>query len=108
MSVTEIAKNILINQQDLSYEEEISRNPFYLKNWIKYLIFKKDAPVTKRYIIFERAVQNLPRSYKLWYAYLCERKSAIKFKDVTDKNYGILINTYERALVHLHKMPKIW
>lgn len=22
--------------------------------------------------------------------------------------YNILINTYERALVHLHKMPRIW
>jgi len=47
----------------------------------------------------------LPRSYKLWRAYLQERQTALKYKAVTDKGYTILINTYERALVHLHKMP---
>lgn len=56
-----------------------------------------------------RALKFLPRSYKLWYAYLSERKKAVLGKvEITHKKYQILVNTYERALVHLSKMPRIW
>lgn len=56
-----------------------------------------------------RALKFLPRSYKLWYAYLQERYKAIHDRvDITHKKYQILINTYERAFVHMSKMPRIW
>eukprot|EP01041_Mallomonas_annulata_P004566 gene4566-9076_t len=102
------AKSILLNQQDLRYEEEIARNPYYLKNWWNYLLFKKECQPTARYIIFERALKYLPRSYKLWHAYLTERRDRTKNRSISDKKFILLINTYERALVHLHKMPRIW
>ena len=34
--------------------------------------------------------------------------SQLAGKSIADKRYRILVNTYERALVHLHKMPRIW
>ena len=108
MSLKEVAKAVLISQLDLQYEEEISRNPYYLKNWWNYLAFKKENKATERYLIFERALKHLPRSYKLWNAYLTERTDRLVNISIFDKRYAILVNTYERALVHMHKMPTIW
>lgn len=94
--------------QDLHHEEEISRNPFHLKSWTNYLAYKKDAKPAARYLIYERALKFLPRSYKLWHPYLQERMDKLESKSVCDKGYDILVNTFERSLVHLHKMPRIW
>jgi pre-mRNA-splicing factor SYF1 len=60
------------------------------------------------YILYERALKLLPRSYKLWFAYLNLRKSKLRGRRIDHPSYQILANTYERALVHLNKMPRIW
>lgn len=62
-----------LTAQDMQFEEEISRNPYYLKIWLAYLQFKNSASPSNRYMVYERALKYLPRSYKLWYAYLTER-----------------------------------
>jgi pre-mRNA-splicing factor SYF1 len=59
-------------------------------------------------MLHERALQQLPGSYKLWHQYLEERTRAVRHKCVTHDAWQVLINTYERALVHMHKMPRIW
>lgn len=59
-------------------------------------------------MIYERALKCLPRSYKLWQAYLRERSSNLADKCITSKRFEILINTFERALIHMNKMPRIW
>jgi pre-mRNA-splicing factor SYF1 len=89
-------------------EEEVSRNPYYLKGWLNYLKLKEGARPVERYILFERALINLPRSYKLWYLYLNELKVRLKGKKITDKRFIGFIGLFERSLVHMHKMPKIW
>lgn len=94
--------------RDLQHEEEIQRNPYDLKIWLAYLTTKRSAPSLSRYVIYERALKFLPRSYKLWHAYLQERTTALNNRGINDKRYGILVNTYERALVNMHKMPRIW
>jgi pre-mRNA-splicing factor SYF1 len=94
--------------QDKYYEDEVARNPYHLKAWTSYLTWKKEALPAMRFFIYERALKYLPRSYKLWFAYLMERKKGLRGKSVADKGYDILINTFERALVHMNKMPKIW
>jgi pre-mRNA-splicing factor SYF1 len=96
-----------MDSQDVQFEEEIARNPYYVKVWWSYLAVKQGAP-SVRYMIYERALKHLPRSYKLWHAYLLERKSLAENKPPTSKTVKILVNTYERALVHMHKMPRIW
>uniref|UniRef100_A0A8D2J3B4 Pre-mRNA-splicing factor SYF1 n=1 Tax=Varanus komodoensis TaxID=61221 RepID=A0A8D2J3B4_VARKO len=47
-------------------------------------------------------------SYKLWYNYLKQRRKQVKSKCVTDPSYEEVNNCHERALVFMHKMPRIW
>ena len=68
---------ILEDEESLKYEEEISRNPYLLDSWTKYLAFRKGAKPRARYMIFERALKCLPRSYKLWREYLQERTAEL-------------------------------
>ena len=98
---------ILEDEESLKYEEEISRNPYLLDSWTKYLAFRKGAKPQARYMIFEQALKCLPR-YKLWREYLQERTAELKGRSVADRRYNVLVNTYERALVHMHKMPRVW
>ncbi|KAF9592180.1 hypothetical protein IFM89_012674 [Coptis chinensis] len=95
-------------EHDLLYEEEILRNPFSLKLWWRYLIARTGSPFKKRGIIYERALKALPGSYKLWYAYLRERLQLVRNLPITHTQYDSLNNTFERALVTMHKMPRIW
>ncbi|XP_047333850.1 pre-mRNA-splicing factor SYF1 [Impatiens glandulifera] len=103
-----IPQELYPSQDDLLYEEELLRNPFSLKLWWRYLIARTDAPFKKRAIIYERALKALPGSYKLWYAYLRERLTLVRNLPITHSQYQTLNNTFERALVTMHKMPKIW
>ena len=45
---------------------------------------------------------------QLWKAYLAERREAVRGLPVTHRNVAALNNTYERALVTMHKMPRVW
>ncbi|XP_059437573.1 uncharacterized protein LOC132170569 [Corylus avellana] len=103
-----IEKDLYPSQDDLLYEEEVLRNPFNLKLWWRYLIARSDAPFRKRFILYERALKALPGSYKLWHAYLRERLDLVRNLPITHSQYEALDNTFERALVTMHKMPRIW
>merc|ERR1719481_878709 len=59
-------------------------------------------------LIFERALKELPGSYKLWYNYLKVRRKQMKGRCVTDPGYDAVNNCFERSLVFMHKMPRIW
>lgn len=103
-----ISQELYPSQDDLLYEEELLRNPFSLKLWWRYLIARADAPFKKRFIIYERALKALPGSYKLWHAYLRERLELVRNLPITHSQFETLNNTFERALVTMHKMPRIW
>ncbi|XWS19532.1 hypothetical protein CRYUN_Cryun31cG0024000 [Craigia yunnanensis] len=103
-----LPKELYPSQDDRLYEEELLRNPFSLKLWWRYLIARSDAPFKKRFIIYERALKALPGSFKLWHAYLRERLEIVRNLPVTHPQYETLNNTFERALVTMHKMPRIW
>mmetsp|Transcript_13419 Transcript_13419/g.21996 ORF Transcript_13419/g.21996 Transcript_13419/m.21996 type:complete len:907 (-) Transcript_13419:204-2924(-) len=105
---SESVKDILVSRQNLQYEDEISRNPYHLKAWLKYLDYQRNSSVTDRYVIYERALKFLPRSYKLWFSYLSLRRSRLENLPIDDQRYTILANSFERCLVHMHKMPVIW
>jgi hypothetical protein len=51
--------------EDLLYEEELLRNPYNLKMWLRYLDARKDASPKKRYLLYERGLRALPGSYKV-------------------------------------------
>ena len=45
---------------------------------------------------------------QLWKAYLDERRIEVRGLAFDDNKVKALNNTYERALVYMHKMPCIW
>ncbi|KAI9561619.1 hypothetical protein GHT06_012579 [Daphnia sinensis] len=100
--------DIVLCEEDLAYEEEILRNPYSVKHWLRYCVFKKDAPPAIVNLIYERALKEMPGSYKLWYSYLCLRRKQTKGRCITDPCYEDANNAFERALVFMHKMPRIW
>ncbi|XP_018572055.1 pre-mRNA-splicing factor SYF1 [Anoplophora glabripennis] len=99
---------IIFADDDLPYEEEILRNPYSVKHWLRYIDHKKTAPRYGVNIIYERALKELPGSYKLWYNYLRIRRKQVKSRCITDPGYEEVNNAFERALVFMHKMPRIW
>lgn len=92
----------------MPYEEEILRNPYSVKHWQRYIDYKKKAPKNGVNIIYERAIKQLPGSYKLWYNYLKTRRKQIRGHCITDSIYEEVNNAFERSLVFMHKMPRIW
>ncbi|XP_075214335.1 pre-mRNA-splicing factor SYF1 fand isoform X2 [Lycorma delicatula] len=100
--------DIVFSEEDLPYEEEILRNPFSVKHWLRYIEHKKDAPKHGVNIIYERALKELPGSYKLWYNYLKLRRRQVKGRSLLDPAYEDVNNAFERSLVFMHKMPRIW
>ena len=69
---------------------------------------KADAPKNMLNLVFERALKELPGSYKLWYNYLKVRRKQMKGRCVTDPGYDAVNSCFERCLVWMHKMPRIW
>jgi pre-mRNA-splicing factor SYF1 len=61
-----------------------------------------------RYLLYERAVKAMPGSYKIWAAYLKVRNEALKDLSIIDPEYEAVNAVYERALVFMNKMPRIW
>ena len=49
-----------------------------------------------------------PLPTQLWHAYLRERRVAIRGQRLDSTAVIALNNTYERALVSMHKMPRVW
>lgn len=122
-----------IEDGDIPFEEDIVRNPFNVKSWLRFIDHKQQQvkmerpgkmnPNTDQHIatkipltrgerqlnmIFERAVKELPGSYKIWRAYLTERRRQCVRFPVNSNNYEATNNAHERALVFMHKMPRIW
>ncbi|XP_029660132.1 pre-mRNA-splicing factor SYF1-like [Formica exsecta] len=96
------------NEEDLPYEEEILQNPFSVKHWQRYIDHLKNSKSKNLNVVYERALKELLGSYKLWYNYLRQRMSQLKDRCITDPLYEDVNNAFERALVFMHKMPRIW
>ncbi|EDV28130.1 uncharacterized protein TRIADDRAFT_21689, partial [Trichoplax adhaerens] len=99
---------VLQEESDIAFEEEILRNPYSVKFWMRYIEHKANSPKQVINLIHERALKELPGSYKLWYNYLKLRRKQIRGKCINDPAYQDVNNTYERALVFMHKMPRLW
>jgi hypothetical protein len=55
-------------------------------------------------LLYERALKQLPGSYKLWFNYLIERKKHVKGQCIASKAYKAVNNAFERALVYMNKV----
>ena len=100
--------SITTEARDAPWEELIHRSPYSVKVWLGYLEHKTGSSPQQRYVIYERALINLNRSYKIWRKYLQERTLQLKPKCISDKRYGVLITCYERAMLSMFKMPRLW
>jgi pre-mRNA-splicing factor SYF1 len=60
------------------------------------------------WLIYKQALKNHPGSYKLWRAYIAEKKKVIDGLRPDHPALGEINHTYEIALVSMHKMPRIW
>jgi pre-mRNA-splicing factor SYF1 len=90
------------------FEFEFQRNPFRVKLWISYLDCNKCSPKKDRFMMYERALAVLPRSYKLWYRYLQERIAGVVGEPPISDSFQEINCLFERCLVYLTLMPVIW
>eukprot|EP01119_Soliformovum_irregulare_P007300 TRINITY_DN1969_c1_g1_i1.p1 TRINITY_DN1969_c1_g1~~TRINITY_DN1969_c1_g1_i1.p1 ORF type:complete len:749 (-),score=222.29 TRINITY_DN1969_c1_g1_i1:92-2338(-) len=105
---SEVQQLIAPREQDFPYEEDVTRNPYSVKSWLRYVDFKSEEPPFVRYILYERALKEIPMSYKIWLQYLRELKVHMRGTILTDRGYDKVNNAFDRCLVFLHKMPRIW
>lgn len=99
------------SDDDLPFEEECIRNPYSVKHWLRYIDHKQSSANVSHdtvCMIFERALKEMPGSYKLWNRYLTLRLQNLKGKPINDEAYQETNNCFERSLVFMHKMPRIW
>lgn len=97
------------NDDDFDYEEKIIRSPYELKPWWLYISAKRgNASPTIVNMLFERALKALPGSYKLWWNYLQERTKQVRDYPLDHPVWEMVNNVFERSLVTMHKMPRIW
>ncbi|KAK4985383.1 pre-mRNA-splicing factor syf1 [Elasticomyces elasticus] len=101
----------LISENDIIYENDILRNPESIRPWLDYARFKRQhGSLLEQAFVLERACNALPRSYKLWKMYLELRIKHLKGKNAArwKQEYTKVNRLFERALVLLNKMPRIW
>ncbi|XKL68142.1 hypothetical protein PGB90_003633 [Kerria lacca] len=99
---------IEFDEDDILYEEDILRNPYMIKPWMRYIEYKRDGSVKALNSVYERALKQLPGCYKIWYSYLKARREQIEKQDVGGSLYNDVNHAFEKALVYMHKMPRIW
>lgn len=99
-----------ILDEDLPYEQETLKNPGDIGPWLRYVEHKADRPILEQVFVYERACRAFGRSYKLWKSYLDLRVDHVK--DLNSSKYAAefekVNDCFERALVLLAKMPRIW
>ncbi|PYH44549.1 mRNA splicing protein SYF1 [Aspergillus saccharolyticus JOP 1030-1] len=101
----------LIADQDTVYEQDLLRNPGSIKPWLAYIEYKQqNGTLYEQAFVMERACRQLPRSYKLWKLYLEFRTNHLRGRNATvyKAEYHKVNALFERALILLNKMPRIW
>ncbi|KAG9997816.1 TPR-like protein, partial [Aureobasidium melanogenum] len=101
----------LVTDNDVIYEQDILRNPANIRAWLDYASFKRQTgSLLDQAFVLERACNALPRSYKLWKLYLELRVSHLRNRNPARhaSEFQKVNALFERALVLLNKMPRIW
>jgi len=71
----------------LHLQEDVIRNIYDFRSWWRYLQFKGDAPPRIRFMLYERALKELPGSYKLWYVWM----SAYKLESIQTRHLALAV-----------------
>ena len=92
-------------QQDDNMAEAEKYN---FKFWWAKLSAIEDRSYKERATTFLRALRHIPGSYKLWFHFLTESVGHCKGKCIISASYSTVNQLFERCLVFMHKMPRIW
>lgn len=103
---------IKFHEEDLPYEEELQRNPYSVKHWLRFIDHKKSfvkedeergIPQEERkftihvvHHLYERALLQMPMSYKLWNQYLKLRLLGMADKCLASPESESVNNTFEQ------------
>eukprot|EP00967_Tisochrysis_lutea_P043422 scaffold52467_cov30-Tisochrysis_lutea.AAC.1 len=90
-----------LDESDLLYEEDLLRNAYSLKYWWRYMEAKRRSPPRQRNLVAERALAYLPGCFKIWHAYLDDRREQTKAKPPGHPAHLRVHAAYERALVYM-------
>ena len=96
---------------DQIYEQDVLREPGSIKPWLRYADRKsQNGSLLEQAFVLERACKSLPRSYKLWKQYLELRVKHLRTLNPArhDAEFAKVNALFEKALILLNKMPKIW
>jgi pre-mRNA-splicing factor SYF1 len=85
-------------------------NVYNFRSWWNAILAVPLERFEKRCPLYNRALQHLPGSYKLWYNYLKEARAYAKqFCIVSQSDYFDAVNKlHEKALEQMLYMPKIY
>lgn len=104
----------------MPYEEDLVRNCYEPKCWLRYLDHKRSSSEAEdTNFVYERALKVLPGCYKLWKAYLDERatmclqkltlvKDSDGYEEDVKKEFEFVNGLFERCLLYMSRMPRIW
>ncbi|ORZ33401.1 hypothetical protein BCR44DRAFT_1438412 [Catenaria anguillulae PL171] len=113
-----------LHPTDHPFEADLLRDPYSPRTWLRYIAHKEahvtlgTVPHSHLALLYERATHHLPGSYKLWKAYL--DWSVVRLRATPTppepnahswpRTLAVqrVLGAYQRALVTLHKMPRIW
>ena len=101
----------LQSSDDQVYEQDILRDPRSVKPWLSYIDYKyQHGTLLEQSFVLERACLQLPRSYKLWKMYLELRVKHLRNNNAAAHaaEFAKVNSIFEKALILLHKMPRIW
>lgn len=97
----------LLDQVIHSWEYQIAKDGSNLSLWIDY--FHAANSYQLQVFVIERAVRELPRSYKLWMMYLELVLGRVEGNGaISDEDYGVLDRLFTRCLKYCNKFPMIW
>jgi len=92
---------------DVLYRAEVARNPVNSEVWLGWMDQRDDDAWCKN-VFFEMALSHVPRSYKLWKRYLELNMNESKKLKIGDPSYDRVNVLFERAIINLYQMPKLW
>ncbi|KAG6042155.1 Pre-mRNA-splicing factor syf1 [Claviceps citrina] len=101
----------IVSNEDFIYEQDVLRDPASVKPWLVYIDFKfRHGNILEQNLVMARACAQLPRSYKLWKKYLSFRTAHVAKLNpaIFASEYNKVNALFERALILLNKMPRIW
>eukprot|EP01006_Ploeotia_vitrea_P050012 TRINITY_DN67400_c3_g1_i1.p1 TRINITY_DN67400_c3_g1~~TRINITY_DN67400_c3_g1_i1.p1 ORF type:complete len:893 (+),score=143.01 TRINITY_DN67400_c3_g1_i1:111-2789(+) len=97
-----------VDQGVRDFELDLGRTPENFKLWWNYIQYRKKATAPQRNLLYERALWRLPHSYKIWFHYLQDRMTQVYELCIDDNAWTEVNAVFERALVFMNKMPRIW